>query len=215
MRRRPRAADNGDDWLLTYADVITLLLAFFVMLLTITDVNEGKMEALKEALSENITKGEVNTPLKDIETMVENAFALKGASEFTEVEINQDGISIELNNVLMYPSGQATLSGNALDIIESLGRSIQPYIKDHYEIWIEGHTDDIPIHTEKFDSNWELSSIRAINIVQALLAQGIDANQLVAVGFADSRPKKTDLVLTQQEQRNMNRRVVIHIKRVY
>ncbi|MCJ8313090.1 MAG: OmpA family protein [Saccharospirillaceae bacterium] len=215
MRRRPRMPDQGDVWLLTFADVITLLLAFFVMLLTISEVNEGKMEELKEGLSQSVTKSPVDTPLKDIKTMVENAFELNGVTDLTEVEINKDGVSIELNNVLLYPSGQATLSGDALDVIESLARSLQPYIKEHYEIWVEGHTDDIPIHNEKFDSNWELSASRATNIVKAFLSQNIAADQLVASGFADSRPKTTDLELSIQQKRELDRRVVIHIKRVH
>mgnify|MGYP003385544997 CR=1 FL=1 len=168
-----------------------------------------------EGLSQSVTKSQVDTPLSDIKTMVENAFELNGVSDLTEVEINKDGVSIELNNVLLYPSGQSTLSGNALDVIQSLARSLEPYIKEHYEIWVEGHTDDIPIHTEKFDSNWELSASRATNIVKAFLSQNIEADQLIASGFADSRPKATDLELTVQEQRDMNRRVVIHIKRVH
>ena len=215
MRRRPRRPDQEEVWLLTFADVITLLLAFFVMLLTISEVNEGKMEALKEGLSQSVTKGQIDTPLKDIKTMVENAFELNGVSNLTQVEINKDGVSIELNNVLLYPSGQSSLSGNALEVIQSLARSLEPYIKQHYEIWVEGHTDDIPIHTDKFDSNWELSASRATTIVKAFLSQGISADQLVASGFADSRPKETDLELSLQEEREMNRRVVIHIKRVH
>ena len=78
---------------------------------------------------------------------------------------------------------------------------------------VEGHTDDVPIHTEKYPSNWELSSVRATNIVKYLLAQGIEKERLKAAGYADSRPKEGIDNLPLNQQRQGNRRVVVFVKR--
>jgi len=78
---------------------------------------------------------------------------------------------------------------------------------------VEGHTDDVPIHTEKFPSNWELSSVRATNVVRYLLAQGIEKERLKAAGYADSRPKENSQNLTINQQREGNRRVVVFVRR--
>lgn len=78
---------------------------------------------------------------------------------------------------------------------------------------VEGHTDDVPIHTEKFPSNWELSSVRATNVVKYLLAQGIEKERLKAAGYADSRPKEQEQAMPIEEQRQANRRVVVFVRR--
>ena len=100
-------------------------------------------------------------------------------------------------------------------MLDEVSKVIETTSHKTHLIEVEGHTDDVPINTPRFPSNWELSSSRASNVVKYLIIKGIDKSRLKAAGFADSRPKQ-DLQPNQgfdNEMRAANRRVVIYIKR--
>ena len=214
MRRRPRLGDDGGEgWLITFADVVTLLLAFFVMIISVSEMNAGKIEALKEGLAETIGNREVKTPLKDIESGWQSVINARNLQDHTEVTIDDEGVFLEFNNISLYESGSATIQETALPLLNDVASIIQGNLGANYVVEIEGHTDDVPIHNEKYDSNWELSSNRATNIVKHFQSLGIDPGQMKASGYADSRPKTEDESLSIPERRALNRRIIIRVSR--
>ncbi len=212
-RRRPSFEDSSSSWLITYSDAVTLLLAFFVMILSVSDINQGKVEALKEGLSEMMTGETQPTPFTDIKLGLEQLIAEKGLEDQVSVTLDAQGVKIEFANVALYESGSADIKSEAISTLKEVTQVIRKTSHKTHMVEVEGHTDDVPIHTEKYPSNWELSSVRATNIVKYLLAQGIEKERLKAAGYADSRPKEgiDDLPLNQQRQGN--RRVVVFVKR--
>lgn len=213
FRRRPRLDDEGDSWLITYSDVVTLLLAFFVMILSVSDLNQGKVEALKEGLAESVSKKAVQTPLKDISEGWQDVIDQQQLADFAEVTIDDKGVLLEFSNFSMYGSGSADITDNALPILDEVAGVIRNNLQGYYVVEIEGHTDDVPIHNEKYDSNWELSSNRATNIIKYFQQLGIQADQMKASGYADSRPKVTDPTIPVEQQREQNRRILIRVRR--
>lgn len=211
MRRKPRLDNEGDTWLLTFSDVITLLLAFFVMILNVSDINQGKVEALKEGLSQGFNQEKVATPLNDLKEEIQQV--LETYNNQSEVVINDKGVNIEFSNVALYQSANANIQPSAISMLQQLAEKLKPHLKQHYIIDIQGHTDDVPIHNATYDSNWELSANRATNIVKLFVSQGINPEKMKATGFADSRPKTTDTNLELNQRRAQNRRVVIEIRR--
>ena len=212
-RRRPSFEDSSSSWLITYSDAVTLLLAFFVMILSVSDINQGKVEALKEGLSEMMTGETQPTPFTDIKLGLEQLIAEKGLEDQVSVTLDAQGVKIEFANVALYESGSADIKSEAISTLKEVTQVIRETSHKTHMIEVEGHTDDVPIHTEKYPSNWELSSVRATNIVKYLLAQGIEKERLKAAGYADSRPKEGIDNLPLNQQRQGNRRVVVFVKR--
>lgn len=212
-RRRPNFEDSSSSWLITYSDAITLLLAFFVMILSVSDLNQGKIEALQEGLSEMMTGEAPLTPFTDIKNGLESLIENNNLQDQIAVTLDTKGVKIEFANVALYASGSADIKADAITTLEQVTQVIRETSHETHMVEVEGHTDDLPINTEKFPSNWELSSVRAINVVKYLLTQGIEKERLKAAGYADSRPKENKLNLPLAQQREDNRRIVIFIKR--
>lgn len=212
-RRRPSFDDSSSSWLVTYSDVITLLLAFFVMILSVSDLNQGKIESLKEGLAEIISSEQPATPFTDIKQGLDDYVAQHGLEEQVSVTLDPQGVQVEFANVALYDSGSADLKSGATPLLQELSRVIRDVSHGSHTIEVEGHTDDLPIATAQFPSNWELSAARATGVVKYLLASGIEKQRLKASGFADSKPKEDIEDASLSEQREANRRVVVSIRR--
>ncbi len=212
-RRRPNFEDASSSWLITYSDAITLLLAFFVMILSVSDLNQGKVEALKEGLSEMMTGEAPPTPFTDIKDGLEELIKQNDLQDQVSVTLDTKGVKIEFANVALYQSGSADIKKDAISTLKEVTQVIRETSHKTHMVEVEGHTDDVPINTEKFPSNWELSSARATNVVRYLLAQGIEKERLKAAGYADSRPKEKLEASSLGQQREGNRRVVIFVRR--
>ena len=212
-RRRPNFDDSSSSWLVTYSDAITLLLAFFVMILAVSDLNEGKIESLKEGLAEVISSETTTTPFTDIRRGIDDYIEQNGLQDQVSVTLDPRGVQVEFANVALYDSGAASLKPAATPLLQELSRVIRDVSHGSHMIEVEGHTDDLPISNEQFPSNWELSSARATGVVKYLLESGIEKERLKASGYADSRPKEELDDLPLSEQRKANRRVVVSIRR--
>ena len=212
-RRRPNFDDSSSSWLVTYSDAITLLLAFFVMILSVSDIDQGKVEALQEGLSTVMTDRQQTTPFTDIKKALDDYIAQNGLQNQLSVVLDQRGVKVEFANVALYDSGSADLKANAMPLLEKVSAIIRDTSNETHMIEVEGHTDDIPIANEQFPSNWELSAARATHVVKYLISQGVAKERLKASGFADSRPKKTDSAQSIEQQRTANRRVVVQVRR--
>jgi chemotaxis protein MotB len=197
----------------TYSDAITLLLAFFVMILAVSDLNEGKIESLKEGLAEVISSETTTTPFTDIRQGIDDYIEQNGLQDQVSVTLDPRGVQVEFANVALYDSGAASLKPAASPLLQELSRVIRDVSHGSHMIEVEGHTDDLPISNEQFPSNWELSSARATGVVKYLLESGIEKERLKASGYADSRPKEGLDDLPLNEQRKANRRVVVSIRR--
>jgi len=216
LRRRRATFDaDGEGWIVTYADAITLLLAFFVMILSVSDLNQGKIEALKEGLASIISGKEAVTPFNDIKDALNDIVSEHQMQENVSVDIDMKGVRVEFSNFSLYDSGSAAIKAEALPMLAEVTKVIKNTSHETHLIEIEGHTDDVPIHTERFPSNWELSASRASNVVKYLMSQGVNKERLKASGYADSRPKVEldEQTPITEADRAANRRVVIYVRR--
>ena len=216
LRRRRQTFDaDGEGWIVTYADAITLLLAFFVMILSVSDLNQGKVEALTEGLADAMSSDKPSTPFTDIKKELDDIINQHDMGENVSVNIDSKGVKVEFSNFSLYDSGSAAIKAEALPMLSEVSKVIAATTDTSHLVEIEGHTDDVPIRSARFPSNWELSSSRASNVVKYLLGKGIDKGRLKASGYADSRPKQA-LEPGQEmdsSKRAANRRVVIYVRR--
>jgi chemotaxis protein MotB len=242
-RRTDDEHENHERWLVSYADFITLLFAFFVVMYAISQVNEGKYRVLSDTLSSAFHKVPgassgaqvaVNPrtpvplliPLKkprpvvkvDSEQLVKKAKLRNMAKDINEalaplvkegqVRITEGalGITVDINASVLFASGDARLDERAEQALKAVARVLAP---TDFPITVEGHTDNTPINTPQFPSNWELSGTRASSVVRLFIENGVDPRRLTATGYADQRPVEDNAT---PEGRARNRRVAITIE---
>jgi len=234
-RRNHEEHENHERWLVSYADFITLLFAFFVVMYSISSINQGKYKILSDTLVgafnqpdravQPIPVGEErprtatpeesavpedqaqSDPLQKIADSVRDAFGDLLKSNQLTVRGNELWIEIELSSSLLFPSGDAIPNDTAFTIIEKIAKILAPY---ENPVHVEGFTDNLPISTALFPSNWELSTARAASIVRMLAMDGVSPSRLAAVGYGEFQPVADNALA---EGRARNRRVVLVISR--
>ena len=192
-------------WLISYADMLTLLVGFFVLIVASVPLRRASFERIAAALSGS----QRAAPLEELRDKVDQMVAR--SPELKDRVLTRDdaeGLGIEFKDALLFDSGSAALRAQAQPAIAEIARLLRDL--PGRPVTIEGHTDDVPISTREFHSNWELSSQRAINVLGALQAQGVARDRMNARALADTRPLSAPGSLEQQ--RTANRRVVIRVE---
>jgi chemotaxis protein MotB len=213
-------------WLVTYADLITLMMVFFLVMYALAPkgVNEN-FEKLKASLSTSLKKttnpkiGEKDAyvsvgtkqdkELRATQEQVVDTIVTQDpkGNRDVKVEVDERGLVVSLIDTSFFDPGSATLKPNAVKLLRGMAAA---FLKQTNEVRVEGHTDNVPIHTAQFASNWELSASRAAAVVRLLNAQGVVSSRLSAVGYAETKPLQSN---GTPEGRKRNRRVEIVLVR--
>jgi chemotaxis protein MotB len=220
-KKEEEEPENQERWLLTYADLITLLLGLFVILYAMSKIDTKKYAEVVAALggvfgssdaaAMRLKIVEIDKSLPDFyreRTKIENDLraALKLDENSLPITITEDerGVTVHLQEQLLFASGSADLKASSLTMLDQLAEALRKMSND---VRVEGHTDNVPIHSQAFPSNWHLSVGRALNVGYYLIEQhGIDPEKVSVVGYAEYRPL---LPNTTDESRARNRRVDI------
>jgi chemotaxis protein MotB len=198
---------DEDNWLISYADLLTNLLAFFVLLLGVSSIQTYRFEALSSSFSQR-----QRPSMTDLKAGLDRYIRAQSLERDLETAIDEQGLAVRFRTKLLFDSAQSELSREGEQLLESLAAVMRPYA-DRYDIVVEGHADDLPIHNQSFASNWELSAQRSVNVVKKLIAVGLDRRRLSAQAFADTRPTATPAVDGDLEKsRAQNRRVVVRVR---
>ncbi len=232
-KKKHEEHENHERWLVSYADFITLLFAFFVVMYSISSVNEGKFrtvsESIKAALHPIVSTPSTTLPFTigqnralTVNPTVEDAKepavrrlrqimrSLKNETHLEIIELKEltnGDIVLTLPDTVLFRSGESVLRPQARPFIQAISEVL---IELNRHVRVEGHTDNVPITTVQFPSNWELSATRAVTVVRVFSEEyGVQADHLTAVGHADSRPLADNLTA---ENRAKNRRVEIVVQ---
>lgn len=218
------SSEQGPDrhrWLISYADYMTLLCAFFIMLYSVELLDENQYMAVREALDGMFTTSsqqlleqpEVSTTVLDdsngmmplYQTITQQ---LQVFIDSNELIVEQEGewIKVRLKADALFSAGGWEISDEMMDLLEQLAITIRPIPN---EINVEGHTDDVPISNKSIVSNWDLSALRAVAVVRAFELYGIAPQRMAAMGFSYHKPIFAN---NSDEHRLANRRVEILIK---
>ncbi|MDY0331367.1 MAG: flagellar motor protein MotD [Thiomonas sp.] len=247
--KAPEEHENHERWLVSYADFITLLFAFFVVMYSISSLNEGKYKVLSQTMIAAFTgqpttpnpvpvgqpfnstpsavdlpplpkpqKPEIIQPGRGGPAAKEVQKALQGVAQKIEellagairkgdvrVRLTPLGVVIDIHDTVLFASGQAALTPQARDLLDQIAGVLQGV---PYPIQVNGYTDDRPINTPQFPSNWALSSARAVSVVEMFIAQGVKPEQLVAAGYGQYHPVESN---DTAKGRAANRRVSVVI----
>lgn len=153
---------EDQEWLLTYSDMITLLLAFFAMLIAVSYVDLNLWEQMKQGLRSEISKQEdVRTPLAEVKADLDSLLAEEKSQGLVDITLDRDGIKLFFSSSSFYQSGEAQLLPTGQRIIDKVTQAMNALDFYKFNVDVEGHTDNVPINTPIYPSNWELSVARA------------------------------------------------------
>jgi chemotaxis protein MotB len=207
-----------DRYLITYADLITLLLGLFILLYTASNLDAQKYEKMVNAIG-NVFGGEHQTikvipdseipiapPLGNLKSDINSLIEKNNYTSSIKLEENSRGVTIHILEDIVFPSGSSELKKSSKIVLQQLSAIIKKLPND---IRIEGHTDNVPISTSQFPSNWHLSVARALSTAYYLMTeQGLDPEKLSIVGYSEYKPLDSNENLSG---RATNRRVDIII----
>lgn len=227
-RNRTKKEDTPIDssWALSYGDMMTLLLTFFILIVSFSTVElikfrqamgslRGSMGVLLEQSGSDVVKQEssvMDRPIMQRETML-NALQQIEAQVFEmdagsgiDIEVSDEGVNFRIKDDLLFPPGGTHINPDMKDMLGNVGNLIKAFKS---EVRVEGHSDSMPISSGVFASNWELSTMRAVNVVKYFIEEaGIDPARLVAMGVGANRPVAPN---DTPENRAKNRRVEIFL----
>lgn len=221
-----KAGPSKGGWEIIYTGFVLIMLSFFIMLCSFSSMDKAKITPFVKSFSKavNILPGGVkmepgeiviNDPadIVDVEDDLANVFEdvkemidKMGLRKQIHVLLSHRGLVIKLSNAAVFDVGEADIltRGGGVPMLDKIGAIIAPL---PHVVRIEGHTDNVPIHTDKFPSNWELSTSRAVNVLRYFMdVRNIPARRLVAVGFGEFQPRLSN---DTPENRAANRRVEI------
>ena len=233
-RRKREEHDNHDRWLISYADFVTLLFAFFVVMYAISSVNEEKYKTFSNSLSvafsqqANSSPASSNQPslkalvdtrdarlaaqqrkireqMKAVDESLQKAMGPQIAQGLVGIHQTARGVEVDIRASALFGEGDDKLQGNAKETLQKLAEVLS---QENRSVEVEGHTDNVPIKNAQFPSNWELSSGRAGSVVRTLAAFGVPEKRMTAVGMAANQPIVPN---DTAEHRAQNRRVSITI----
>ena len=228
MRDRGRKKQDdggGGDWALSYGDMMTLLMVFFVLIVSFSTTElikfrqamgslRGSMGAMLEQEGRAVVKKELQASVTDIDQdimlrtleEIERRVFEMGAENAFDIGIGQQGVNFRIGSEMLFDLGSADLKPDVQRILDIIGKVIQKFT---CEVRVEGHTDNLPIRTNQFPSNWELSSARAASVVRYFVNRlKIHPTRFMAVGCGEHRPLLPNLTAAQRKR---NRRVEISL----
>ena len=242
MRKRKQHHEEHADesWLLPYSDMLTLLLALFIVMFAMGQTDKAKLKSMseqfniifaggsgmmekdgnsmmpmEEAGKAGSTAGLSDAAIEDdkmtaIKKMLEQEIGKEGYSDKVKVELNNDGLEIAIQDVVLFKSGDADVLKDLYPLLSKISNMI--HALDN-QIKIVGHTDNVPINNGKFSSNWDLSAMRAINVMNFMTgSKGLDQDKVSIQAYGEHMPKFDN---TTEEGRSKNRRVEIIVVRKY
>lgn len=230
-RRSSEKKENSERWLLTYSDLITLLMIFFVVMYALSNVDANKFRAISDALSKALGGGgnmvqihpgpspeatpfdlgnsasREESQMEEISQQIKEYLKNNNLSAKVSVATEERGVVVSFQDPVFFPSGSAEIIPSAVPVIQNVGRIILQIANN---VRVEGHTDNVPINNASFPSNWELSSARATRIVKELIRVEFPPGRLSATGYGEYRPRAAN---DTEENRQLNRRVDIVVLR--
>lgn len=215
FKNKTEVTDDGDgNWLVSYADMMTLLWGFFVIISAFSVPSKDLIEKLKESTA-TAMGGEYQKPFNEITNELESVLKELNLENDAKVETLTDGVKITVKSNNFFESGSTNLSDPTKEVLTKIGTILKKQ-NNTFKILVEGHTDDVPVKKELGVSNWELSSNRAASVVKLFESIGVKHELLRPVGFADVEPLVSTVNLQNEElakARSQNRRIVIRLQK--
>ena len=210
-----KEGDTGSDWLLTYSDMVSLILCFFVLLTAVSTIDMAKFEQISSNMAKKLSDRDIIRPIELIVQDLQHDINVLNIQNKASVYNDKQGVVLDISSNVLFNKGGATLKTEADSILKRIGATLNA---DRYEMFryeVQGHTDEEGLKTGSFTSSWELSALRSSVLVKFFTSRGIKASRFRAVGVSDNQPKVPSYDAYGKElsvNKEINRRMVIKIE---
>ncbi len=209
--------DDSSSWLVSFSDISLLLLCFFVLIFSASELKSSKSKEIYESISKSMMASEEVLEKIEQESLLQEIIYEEISQYILEKKLNNsltlekvdNGLKLKAAGDILFKSASSELISEAKLLLGEVSNILKSF---NYNYSIEGHTDDISINTEKYPSNWELSSSRASSVARLFIQNNINPKQISVQGYADTKPEPYQDHLSLSQNRAINRRVVIFIK---
>ncbi len=214
VKSNPTMAHDESNWLVSYADMMTLLFGFFVLMYSFSAIDTEKFDVIKKELTQYFGGKVIQNPAtisakKNIEKLLQAA----GIEKHVEITSSDTGIELKFASEVLFESGSARLAPEMHSLVSDIVTHLRS-LSGIEDIKIEGHTDDIPIASAYFPTNWELSSARSARLIRQFESSGFPSDRLTAEGYGSSRPlvpNRDENGKPIPENLAKNRRVIVNV----
>ena len=208
--------DDESNWLVSYADMMTLLCGFFIMMFSMAKLDEPQYEIVREAIAKQFG-GEFKSPAQEMARFMAQFLEEKGLKTDASIEVDPSGVSVIFKSAVFFNTLSADLSPEGTRVLGQLIEAVknrQQLESKQFKIVVEGYTDGRPVIGGVFASNWELSGARAARVIRLFRESGFNPLQLAAIGYGDTRPQVAERKPSgdfDEDALGKNRRVVVRI----
>lgn len=198
--------ESDEGWLVSYADLITLLFIFFAVMLSMSTISKVKVQFFSEQIRQESTSS-----LSQFKKEIEEEIKKEKLDEHIRTSFDQEGLQIQFSERILFPSGEAQINSEGRELLKKVAEMLKK-IDSQYSIAVIGHSDDRPIHTRQFSSNWDLSSKRSVNVLHFFSERGVNEKSLMVRAHASNHPLfpiDQNHGLSLEAARAQNRRVTV------
>ena len=218
-----KTKSNGYRFWVSSFDLSKKTTDFPSLLFSTSKVSQEKFDQVAQSINQSLNRpgpdpkvaDTVITPLAEAQTILEQLIRKEGLEQKMTTKRTKAGLMIELSSNSFFDSGSADVRSSMFKTLQDLSHVIQNLPTNDYRVEIEGHTDNVPIKTARFPSNWELSAMRSINVLHIFEETGLPKDRIIATAFAETKPKVANTNargVDLPENQAKNRRVVVYIK---
>ncbi|MBR9970439.1 OmpA/MotB family protein [Magnetospirillum sulfuroxidans] len=210
-----RSNEVDASWMETYGDMVTLLLCFFIMLASISKIDTVLFEKVQSGMTKEIGKQPPQRPIESMrKELADVVTAFQGGDEAADVGTDERGVVLNLDSGAMFAPGSADIKPGMVPLMKELvGTLAQPRF-ENYRLEIQGHTDNVPVKTATFASNFDLSSARALATMRALVSLGLSESKMIVAAYGQFSPRVPNTLedgTPLPANQALNRRVAIHV----
>lgn len=215
--RKRTPEENVDSWLMSYADMVTLLMSFFIIFVSVSEPRKERISELSKGMGGKFGTVDLSTPFNGVMQALQGVIEKNQSFHDMAIETNDKSVFLEISSNVFFKANSAELIEDKTPLLIDTINTIKAIDFIDYNLIVEGHTSNIIPEGGLYATNWDLSSARAARIVRIFIEQGIKATDIQAVGFADSKPKVANLDVNNNpipKNQEKNERIVIKLQRL-
>lgn len=209
--------ENTDSWLMSYADMITLLMCFFIIFVSVSEPKRDKFSKITEGLANQFGSVEMSTPFAGVFNSLQAVIENRQVFRDVAIEQTDKSIAMEIAGGVFFKRNSVEFDETKRPILLEMTETLKQIDYLDYTITVEAHTSDRDTENAIYRTNWDLSTARAAQMVKFLIEAGVPPNRIRAIGYGDTQPKVPNTDLNNApipENRDRNERLVIKLERV-
>ncbi|CAA7615245.1 flagellar motor protein MotB [Magnetospirillum sp. UT-4] len=212
-KKAPQEPDGS--WMETYGDMVTLLLCFFILLASVSKVDSVLYEQVQSGMTSEIGKQPPQRPIESMrKELTEVVNAAAGGSDAADVATDDRGVVLNLDAGALFQPGSAEIKSELQPLLKEVVETLVQPRFETYRFEIQGHTDDTPVQTAQFPSNFDLAAARALSTMRAMVALGLPAERILVTSFGPFAPRVPNRLedgTPLPANQGLNRRVAVHV----